>query len=78
MSSGPNILGSSAARDWPSPCSPESEPPKEHDIRGALNELAEHRMPSTLRKVEIDARVNAALAVVTVERAAVPYSAMSE
>jgi len=26
-SAGPNIFGSSAARDWPSPCSPESEPP---------------------------------------------------
>ena len=25
--SGPNILGSSAPRDCPSPCSPESEPP---------------------------------------------------
>ena len=25
--SGPNILGSSSARDWPSPCSPDSEPP---------------------------------------------------
>jgi len=27
MSSGPNILGSNAPRDCPSPCSPESEPP---------------------------------------------------
>ena len=26
-SSGPNILGKSAAFDWPSPCSPEIEPP---------------------------------------------------
>src|SRR5438046_3747515 len=28
-SSSPNIFGSSSARDWPSPCSPESEPPSE-------------------------------------------------
>ena len=27
ISSGPNIFGSSAPRDWPSPCSPESDPP---------------------------------------------------
>src|SRR5690348_12180497 len=27
--SSPNILGKSSARDWPSPCSPESEPPSE-------------------------------------------------
>ena len=27
ISSGPNIFGSNSARDWPSPCSPESEPP---------------------------------------------------
>ena len=27
ISSGPNIFGSSAPRDWPSPCSPDSEPP---------------------------------------------------
>ena len=27
INSGPNIFGSSSPRAWPSPCSPESEPP---------------------------------------------------
>ena len=27
ISSSPNIFGSNSARAWPSPCSPDSEPP---------------------------------------------------
>ena len=72
MSSGPNIFGQQAARAWPSPCSPLSEPPKlEHHIGGAIEEFAEVAQALLSAKVEVDAQVYAALAVVAVERAAV-------
>ena len=71
MSSGPNILGSSAARAWPSPCSPESEPPKESTTSAARSMNSRKcSYPFGVAKVEIDAGVDAALAVVAVERAA--------
>ena len=43
MSSSPNIFGRSSARDWPSPCSPESEPPSASDEVGRLVEEAAER-----------------------------------
>ena len=65
---------SAAARpcDWPSPCSPESEPPCE-TTRSAASSRKERnaRMPGSRLQVEVRARVDAALAVVAVERALV-------
>ena len=71
-SSSPNIFGSSSARDWPSPCSPESEPPSE-STRSAASSRKRRQvaMPSALVEVEVPAGVDAALAVVAVERALV-------
>ena len=43
----------------------------EHQIGGAFNELAEAAQPFNRPEVEVDARVDAALAVVAIERAAV-------
>src|SRR5581483_4196927 len=48
-SSSPNIFGSSSARDWPSPCSPESEPPSESTRSEASSR--------NRRKVRIPSRV---------------------
>ena len=71
-SSGPNILGSSAARACPSPCSPENDPPK-RTTRSAARSINSRKLPFPPRveEIEVDAHVHAALAVVAVERAAI-------
>ena len=40
MSSGPYILGSNSARAWPSPCSPEREPPEPERIHWSFPDPA--------------------------------------
>ncbi len=72
INSGPNIFGSRAARDCPSPCSPESEPPK-LSTTSAARVINSRNLPQSLlgAEVEVDARVHASLPVVSVERAAI-------
>ena len=72
ISSGPNITGRNSARAWPSPCSPESEPPYLTTSAAASpRKPRQCAMPSRRRQVEVDARVHAAVAEVAVDRGAV-------
>ena len=65
----PNILGRYSPRAWPSPCSPDSEPPKLTTRSAASSMKAlKFSMPVGGVQVEADAAVDAALAEVAVER----------
>src|SRR5438477_2938703 len=49
--SSPNIFGRSSARDWPSPCSPDSEPPSESTRSAASSRKRRHFLiPSALER----------------------------
>ena len=50
-SSGPNIFSSISARDWPSPCSPESDPPSD-----TTRSAASSRKPRHLRRPPAERR----------------------
>ena len=55
INSGPNILGRSAPRAWPSPCSPEREPPCARAMSAARSMNSRKvRMPASLSQIEVD------------------------
>ena len=62
-------MGRNLPRAWPSPCSPDSEPPKLHDqLGGLVHKRLELFDPLRSVQVEADPAVDAALAEMPVER----------
>ncbi len=72
ISSSPNMIGNSSAFDWPSPCSPEIEPPRlTTRCAASCRNSRNFAMPWRGFEIEVDARVHAALAEMAVQVAGI-------